>query len=345
MANTVEEECQQLRDTYALEQQGAGPAPHRSPTSLGGKARALSSSISPKPSCGGDDPRVPRSARRLTVAHQGRRDELGARRFSCSRGSSPTLRASSARTRTPTSARVGVVRAAHPDAKHAGDQPRSVRAHHSRSGARDDGAAGARLRRRRRGITPGKDREEIAARCGICGRAHALEEQSIALLSGARISPVTPSSSGSTASTSRSPARRSDRRPPRGVGASSTLKDAALLSAASTGRVLPAQPDTPGKLAAFVYAVEHLEIAGYELLRRVARRVDDAYDRPLRPHPRAGAGMAERVAGAFDRALRSVAGRRGDRRSLALDPARYSGSPAPGCDRRSRTGAARSCAT
>jgi ferritin-like metal-binding protein YciE len=36
-----------------------------------------------------------------------------------------------------------------------------------------------------------------------------------------------------------------------------------------------AHPDTPGKLVAFAYAVEHLEIGGYEQLRRVAERVGD----------------------------------------------------------------------
>ena len=36
-----------------------------------------------------------------------------------------------------------------------------------------------------------------------------------------------------------------------------------------------AQPDTPAKLAGFAYAFEHLEIGGYEQLKRVARRADD----------------------------------------------------------------------
>ena len=36
-----------------------------------------------------------------------------------------------------------------------------------------------------------------------------------------------------------------------------------------------AQPDTPGKLAAFAHAFEFLEIGGYEQLVRVARRAND----------------------------------------------------------------------
>jgi ferritin-like metal-binding protein YciE len=57
----------------------------------------------------------------------------------------------------------------------------------------------------------------------------------------------------------------------------SRLKDAALtLGALNWGAFFAAQPDTPVKLAAFAYAYEHLEIGGYELLIRVARRAGDA---------------------------------------------------------------------
>jgi ferritin-like metal-binding protein YciE len=59
--------------------------------------------------------------------------------------------------------------------------------------------------------------------------------------------------------------------------APSRLKDAALrLGALNWGMFFAAQPDTPAKLAAFSYAVEHLEIGAYELLRRVARKAGDA---------------------------------------------------------------------
>jgi ferritin-like metal-binding protein YciE len=60
-------------------------------------------------------------------------------------------------------------------------------------------------------------------------------------------------------------------------GDPSKLKDAALrLGALNWGAFFSAHPDTPGKLAAFVFAFEHLEIAAYEQLRRVAERAGDA---------------------------------------------------------------------
>jgi ferritin-like metal-binding protein YciE len=43
----------------------------------------------------------------------------------------------------------------------------------------------------------------------------------------------------------------------------------------NVGAFFGAQPDTPAKLAGFAFAFEHLEIAAYELLRRVADRAGD----------------------------------------------------------------------
>jgi ferritin-like metal-binding protein YciE len=56
----------------------------------------------------------------------------------------------------------------------------------------------------------------------------------------------------------------------------SKLEDAALaLGGVNWGLFFQAQSDTPAKLAAFVYAVLHLQIGGYELLKRTAGRIGD----------------------------------------------------------------------
>jgi ferritin-like metal-binding protein YciE len=69
-------------------------------------------------------------------------------------------------------------------------------------------------------------------------------------------------------------------------GDPSTLKDAALrLGGLNWGMFFQSHPDTPGKLAAFAFAFEHLEIGGYEQLRRVAERAGDTTT----------AGLAERI--------------------------------------------------
>jgi ferritin-like metal-binding protein YciE len=59
-------------------------------------------------------------------------------------------------------------------------------------------------------------------------------------------------------------------------GGASAIKDSTLrLGALNLGMFLKAQTDTPAKLAAFAYAFEHLEVAAYELLKRVAARAGD----------------------------------------------------------------------
>ena len=60
-------------------------------------------------------------------------------------------------------------------------------------------------------------------------------------------------------------------------GDASSLKDALMrMGALNWGTFFQAHPDTPGKLAAFAFAFEHLEIGGYEQLKRVAERAGDA---------------------------------------------------------------------
>jgi ferritin-like metal-binding protein YciE len=59
-------------------------------------------------------------------------------------------------------------------------------------------------------------------------------------------------------------------------GDASSLKDAAMrLGALNWGTFFQGHPDTPGKLVAFAYAFEHLEIGGYEQLKRVATAAGD----------------------------------------------------------------------
>jgi ferritin-like metal-binding protein YciE len=86
----------------------------------------------------------------------------------------------------------------------------------------------------------------------------------------------------------------------------STLKDVAGR-VGGWGMVLFAQvnPDTPGKLAMHAFSYEHMELAAYELLRRVAER---AGDEPAR-------ALAERI-GAQERAM---ADRIGERFDLAVE--------------------------
>jgi ferritin-like metal-binding protein YciE len=63
-------------------------------------------------------------------------------------------------------------------------------------------------------------------------------------------------------------------------------------------------PDTPGKLTAHAFSYEHMELAAYELLTRVAERAGDGdviqMAQQIAPQERA---MAERLAACFDEAV------------------------------------------
>jgi ferritin-like metal-binding protein YciE len=88
-------------------------------------------------------------------------------------------------------------------------------------------------------------------------------------------------------------------------GATSALKDAALrLGALNWGAFFAAQPDTPAKLAGFAFAFEHLEIAGYRQLQRVARRAADEETVQIADANLAEErAAAERIAARWDMAL------------------------------------------
>ena len=126
--------------------------------------------------------------------------------------------------------------------------------------------------------------------------AHALEAQAVELLErgkGAEIvGPLFQQHLGET---------REHLRLVEALGAKSRLKDAALrLGGINWAGFFAAQPDTPAKLAAFAYAFEHLEIAGYEQLRRLGNPEAAALAERILPDERAA---AEKLYAAFGPAL------------------------------------------
>jgi ferritin-like metal-binding protein YciE len=109
--------------------------------------------------------------------------------------------------------------------------------------------------------------------------AHAIEEQAAALLErGPKLagSPTLASVYAEHLEETREHAEAIEARLDALGGDPSTMKDAAMrLGALNWGAFFRGHPDTPGKLAAFARAFEHLEIGGYEQLRRVADRAGD----------------------------------------------------------------------
>jgi ferritin-like metal-binding protein YciE len=76
------------------------------------------------------------------------------------------------------------------------------------------------------------------------------------------------------------------------------------FQALNLGAFFAMQPDTPPKLAGFAYAFEHLEVAGYELLSRVAERAGDAETVSVAQRIAAEErATAERIEGTFDEAI------------------------------------------
>jgi ferritin-like metal-binding protein YciE len=91
----------------------------------------------------------------------------------------------------------------------------------------------------------------------------------------------------------------------------SRFKSALLrVGGVNLGAFFGAQPDTPAKLAGFAFAFEHLEIAAYEQLLRVARRAGDdetarIAERILGEERAAAAAIHARFEPAVDAALRA----------------------------------------
>ena len=142
--------------------------------------------------------------------------------------------------------------------------------------------------------------------------AHALEQQAITLLGRAATiagDPAFVEIYERYLEESREHATAVERRLGAHDSGPSTLKDAAMrLGGLNWSAFFQAHPDTPGKLAAFAYAFEHLEIAGYELLARVAAHAGDEHTRDLcmdiLTQERAAAGA---IAGTFERYAITVA--------------------------------------
>ena len=108
--------------------------------------------------------------------------------------------------------------------------------------------------------------------------AHAIEQQSIALLerASARDEGELDAAYEDHLAESRDQAESIAARLDALGGDTSSFKDAFMKTGAvNWATFFKAHPDAPGKLAAFAYAFEYLEIGGYEQLKRVARRAGD----------------------------------------------------------------------
>ncbi|MEN3342196.1 MAG: hypothetical protein V7644_1600 [Actinomycetota bacterium] len=138
--------------------------------------------------------------------------------------------------------------------------------------------------------------------------AHAIEEQAIGLLErGAAIvqEPQLAAVFSDHLAQTRDHAELVEERLHALGGDPSSLKDALMrLGALNWGAFFQGHPDTPGKLTAFAYAFEHLEIGAYEQLARVAAAAGDeetaALARRILAEERAAAGT---IAGSFDAAV------------------------------------------
>jgi ferritin-like metal-binding protein YciE len=85
----------------------------------------------------------------------------------------------------------------------------------------------------------------------------------------------------------------------------SVIKEAGgIMGALMKGVVDVARPDKPGRNARDGYATEHMEIAAYELLERVAKRAGDTETaRVARENRKEEREMARKIAGNWDKVV------------------------------------------
>jgi len=140
---------------------------------------------------------------------------------------------------------------------------------------------------------------------GYLADAHAIEQQAVSLLEGGRKIVDEEGMSAlfeeHLAETREHERRVLERLEARGARPSSVKDLGMRLGGLNVGAFFAAQPDTPAKLSGFAYAFEHLEVGGYELLRRVAERAGDADSAQLAITIAAEErAMAERIAARWD---------------------------------------------
>jgi ferritin-like metal-binding protein YciE len=151
-----------------------------------------------------------------------------------------------------------------------------------------------------------QDPDELGAQLdGYLADAHAIEQQAVSLLEGGQkivdeegMAALFEEHLAETHDHERRVLERLETRGSR----PSAVKDLGMrLGGLNVGAFFAAQPDTPAKLSGFAYAFEHLEVGGYELLRRVAERAGDADSAQLAITIAAEErAMAERIAARWD---------------------------------------------
>jgi ferritin-like metal-binding protein YciE len=138
--------------------------------------------------------------------------------------------------------------------------------------------------------------------------AHSIEEQALAQM---RRAPdisgdpeIASAFSGHLAETERHERLVRERLQARGASPAKFKDLVGLLTGKGFVVFARSQPDTTGKLVAHAYSYEHMELAAYELLGRVAERAGDPETvevaRAIAAQERA---MGQRLAGLFDRAV------------------------------------------